>query len=405
MIGNMVYRLCKIFKLNTVASGVSSLVRQQCAFSVAAEESQILLTDEKQITSFRTAESNPLKHDHSHAYRYYTIPLEVKKQLFQYGGLPKYFDEQTKTFMETCIMVREPALEILHYLRTADYTRPAVRYVIYGETGCGKSLTLAHILHYGLAAGFVLIHVPWVPRWMRICKEVSNSATKEGFVDLNLDAAAWLNHFKCQNAALLNKLDLRVAKEYVWSKREKTEEGAPLLELVEHGMNRVKYASDCVVAVVKEIKAHSTQGRCKTLVAINGFNAFFHPRTRVVTEAKVQVPPSKITLTEAFIEITKYDWCNGAVVLTVDKTGIPDDRRDSYLPVYQLGKEGFEHLDPFVPVCVRNYNEKEVENCLDYYIDRRWLQNEKSCTEQGRTELKFLCGMNPHRLMHICAPL
>jgi len=58
-----------------------------------------------------------------------------------------------------------------------------------------------------------------------------------------------------------------------------------------------------------------------------------------------------------------------------------------------------------VPVCVRNYNEKEVENCLDYYIDRRWLQNEKSCTEQGRTELKFLCGMNPNRLMHICAPL
>ena len=56
-------------------------------------------------------------------------------------------------------------------------------------------------------------------------------------------------------------LQLRVAKEYVWSKREKTEEGAPLLELVELGMSRVKYASECVVAVVKEIKAHSTQGR------------------------------------------------------------------------------------------------------------------------------------------------
>jgi hypothetical protein len=27
-------------------------------------------------------------------------------------------------------MVRDPALEILHYLRTADYTRPAIRYVI-----------------------------------------------------------------------------------------------------------------------------------------------------------------------------------------------------------------------------------------------------------------------------------
>lgn len=27
------------------------------------------------------------------------------------------------------------------------------------------------------------------------------------------------------------------------------------------------------------------------------------------------------------------------MVLTVDKTGIPDDRRESHLPVYQLGKE------------------------------------------------------------------
>jgi hypothetical protein len=66
-------------------------------------------------------------------------------------------------------------------------------------------------------------------------------------------------------------LQLRVAKEYVWSKREKTEEGAPLLELVEHGMNRVKYASEVVVAIVKEIKAHSTQGR---LVSVLNFVLF-----------------------------------------------------------------------------------------------------------------------------------
>jgi small subunit ribosomal protein S29 len=50
---------------------------------------------------------------------------------------------------------------------------------------------------------------------------------------------------------------------------------------------------------------------------IDGFNAFFHPRTRVVTEGKVQVPPSKITLTEAFIEITKYDWVSINLILPV----------------------------------------------------------------------------------------
>jgi len=46
--------------LKAVSTGVSSLVRQQCAFSVAAEASPVLPTDEKQITSFRTAESNPV---------------------------------------------------------------------------------------------------------------------------------------------------------------------------------------------------------------------------------------------------------------------------------------------------------------------------------------------------------
>jgi small subunit ribosomal protein S29 len=45
---------------------------------------------------------------------------------------------------------------------------------------------------------------------MRACKEVSNSTTREGYVDLNLDAAAWLIHFKCQNATLLSKIDVSV---------------------------------------------------------------------------------------------------------------------------------------------------------------------------------------------------
>jgi small subunit ribosomal protein S29 len=73
--------------------------------------------------------------------------------------------------------------------------------------------------------------------------------------------------------------------------------------------------------------------------------------------------------------------------------------------IFYLTFQGFEHLDPFVPICVREYGDKELESCLDYYIDRRWLQNEQSCTEEGRKELKYLCGMNPRRLMHICAPL
>jgi hypothetical protein len=82
--------------------------------------------------------------------------------------------------------------------------------------------------------------------------------------------------------------------------------------------NAVKQRIVCVCVCVRGNKYKKTYFlfyifyflfyRCKTLVAINGFNAFFHPKTCVMTEAKVKVPPSKITLTEAFVEITKYDW-------------------------------------------------------------------------------------------------
>lgn len=40
--------------------GVSSILLKRRAFSVAAEASQILPTSEKQITNFRTAESDPV---------------------------------------------------------------------------------------------------------------------------------------------------------------------------------------------------------------------------------------------------------------------------------------------------------------------------------------------------------
>lgn len=50
---------------------------------------------------------------------------------------------------------------------------------------------------------------------------------------------------------------MKISKEYVWSKREKTEAGATLSALVEHGISRVKYACDVIDALVHEIKALS----------------------------------------------------------------------------------------------------------------------------------------------------
>ncbi|XP_069361221.1 uncharacterized protein [Maniola hyperantus] len=320
---------------------------------------------------------NAIQQNENHVGLFYTMNNDLCKQLFTHGGLPKSFTKQTKTFTETALMVRLPALDIINCIKATDFDKPAIRYVLYGEKGTGKSLTLAHLLHYAHEDGFLIVHIPWVSEWLRRVprhKEMSNSQTKEGFVDIPLDAAAWLLHFKMQNQVLLKTGDLKISKEYVWSKREKTVEGAPLADLVEHGIARVKYACDVIEVLIKEIKLLSESKKCKTFVAIDGFNSFFYPLTRLRTPTKKKVTPEEVSLTAPFMDITKNDWSNGVVVLTTDVLAVPEDRQESYFPKYLLYQKGFEHLDPFVPVEIGRYTEREFISCANYYRDRLWMR-------------------------------
>jgi small subunit ribosomal protein S29 len=350
--------------------------------------------------SFRTEENNVLNHTLDHVGQYYRIPNDEKK-IYLYGGLPKSYQIQTRTFNETCLMIRKPAIDIMNCLKSIDYTKPAVRFVLFGKKGNGKSLSLAHILHYAHKTEFLLVHVPWVGNWMRRCKEISHSETKEGFIDLNIDAAAWLVHFKSQNEHLLSKPEFRTTQDHVWSKREVTPKDSPLVELVDHGINRLKYASNCIVILAEEIKQLSRAGVCKTLVAIDGFNAFFYPHTRVFAEKKEVIPPHRITLTEAFLNLTKFDWNNSAIIVTVDEIAIAEEDHKSHLPRYLLGKDGFEHLDPFVPVFVDHYTPKELTSCMDYYRERKWV---RYVPGQDK-ELSLLSASNPYKLMQLCTSL
>lgn len=61
---------------------------------------------------------------------FYTLDNNVCKQLFTHGGLPLSFSKQTKTFTETTIMVRQPALDIMDCIKSSDFSKPATRYVL-----------------------------------------------------------------------------------------------------------------------------------------------------------------------------------------------------------------------------------------------------------------------------------
>ncbi|XP_053678726.1 28S ribosomal protein S29, mitochondrial [Anopheles nili] len=353
------------------------------------------------LEEFRTIQP-VVKHRRETCGRFYTIPATDKKQLFNHGGLPKNYEKLAKTWNEFCLMVRPPAVEIMEYIEQTNFNRGINRFVLYGEDGAGKSLTLAHLMHYGYQQEYMLLHVPWVPNWMKRAKETANSTTNEGTLDLPLDGAAWLTHFKNQNTPLLAKLGLTVSRDYVWSKRETTPAGAPLMALIEHGISRAKFSCDAIAALLQELKQHSCAGRTRTMVLIDGFNAFFHPHTRILTENKMRISPDRISLTKAFLDITRNDWTNGVCVLTVDRLAVTEDRMASCLPMYLLYREGFEHLDPFIPVRVNNYDEAEFHSCIQYYLDRKWIQTTMPGFEE---ELKMLSCRNPYQLMQLSASL
>lgn len=351
----------------------------------------------------RASDDNPVNHTANDIAKLYTIPDDLVKKLFSFRGLPTDFTKYAKIFAEHNILIRNPAIELIDYMKKADYNRPVIRYVLYGKPGSGKSMTLGHVIHYAYASGFVIVHVPWVWDWFGHSKEVVTSIQDPSLIDLPLDAATWLKHFEMANSDLITCLDLRATKDYVWNQREKNAKDSPLMELVRHGINRVKYAPACVDALVNELKHYSRQGRCKTLVAIDGYNGFFAPSTRLRTEQKIYMVPANVTLTRTFLSAVKADWNNGAVIVTADRRsgrGGLFQINHTDQPVSLLGKQGTESLDPFVPILVPELTEAEFHSWLDYFEEKRWLQ-----TPGARAELEFLSQRNPYTLAELCAPL
>ncbi|KAL5005477.1 hypothetical protein ScPMuIL_018933 [Solemya velum] len=373
-------------------------------YSTSLAEQFKLATDSKQKqhlkTIFRTEETDPTKHTDVHEGLFYTVSSEDVKRLFQ-KSLPPIFNKQITTFQEACLMVREPALELFHYINHFNYNHPVPRFMLYGKRGSGKTMTLFHIIHHCAQKDWVIVHVPWPAFWLNHYKEVSVSAHSAHRVDLPYEASDWLQHFCTQNFDLLK--DIKTTQTYKWTKRESAAEGTPLLELIDFGLNRVKFAADCVGALLREIRVQASDNKFRVLVAVECVNAFWKDTT-IRTESRDFVPAEKLSLVHNFKKMLRSDWTNGIALCTVDVSINLLHERHTHTPHFLLGKKGFEFLDPFIPVLVPEYSDKEVFSCLEYYIDRKWIQNPKGKTDEGKKELIYLSDKNPHALNRMCAP-
>ncbi|XP_053559160.1 28S ribosomal protein S29, mitochondrial [Bombina bombina] len=348
---------------------------------------------------FRTSENNPENHTDQHEGQHYTISAPEVKTIFP-QGLPRRFQMQSKTFNETSLMIRKPGLELIGYLKNTNFSLPPVRYVLYGRKGTGKSITLCHVLHYCHLQDWLLLQIPDAHILVKNSKELMPSSYNKDRYDQPLEASTWLKNFKASNERFLKQIQTQ--QRYVWSKREITEEGRPLGEVVDQGLTRVKSSSDAMGVVLKELKRQSGGGTFRLLVSVDGVNALWG-KTTLKKEDKSPVSPDELTLVHNLKKMLKNDWFGGAIILTVTQTGALFQPLSTYLPHELLGKEGFEALDPFVPILVNNYTEKEFESCYHYYRERKWIQHEKALTEEGKMELLFLSNSNPKEFEKLCA--
>ncbi|XP_051574449.1 28S ribosomal protein S29, mitochondrial-like [Myxocyprinus asiaticus] len=113
--------------------------------------------------------------------------------------------EQVKTFNESCVMVRQPSLELISYLKRADYSKPALCYILYGLNGTGKTMSLCHTLHYCYTQGRLNLHIPDAHLWVKNCKELLPSSSRPSRFDQPIQASQWLKNFKVTNECFLTK--------------------------------------------------------------------------------------------------------------------------------------------------------------------------------------------------------
>ena len=86
---------------------------------------------------------------------------------------------------------------------------------------------------------------------------------------------------------------------------------------------------------------------------------------------------------------------------TVDGNAQYPSNSLKYLPLDLLGQEGFEHIDPFLPVFVQDYDEKEFHASLRFFFDNKWFAKPYSQTIDGIREIKALSCMNPLEIYKI----
>lgn len=359
---------------------------------------------------WKTDESDPRKHNDSHEGLFYLLPDEKEiVNMFGYTS-PFRYNETVVGFHNTIgmkpLMIRKPALAAMRYIEKIKQDMPNLRVLFYGDYGHGATHTLTHLLHYlHLKQEHVIVHIREIRRFAETPREYEESITRPGRTDTNTEAALFLQQFRIQNAQIVEKLgkNLVCSKSYKWSLREESKAGSPLIEVAEHGVNRVIHASDCVAVLMKELSMAADEGKIKLASLIDDCQFLFnreasnikHPDGKFILVDEMTVP-------RALKKLIKGTHKNGLVLATCYRREMKKQRQT---PADAIGEEGWKYFDPFLPIHLPKYSRKEFESCMNMYQSVGWLCRPESRTREARDELRWTSGMNPRELEYLCKSL
>ncbi|CAF1324573.1 unnamed protein product [Adineta steineri] len=383
------------------------------------------LFESKSEQPFRTSTNDPLLHTEKDLGLFYTVNPDDLKRISPFGkSLPLQFREECEAFNETCVMIRQPSIDIIKLMKQIDWNLPPLKVVLFpSELGVGMSLSLFHVLHYGLRKKMLLVNTPTAAEVLKLALDATPSPNNELMWDTPTAASSWLKTFAINNEELLKETNFRTKFTYTWSARESTPAGTHLLDLIGYATERIKYASECVGAIVKEVKTQVKEKNIQTLVTFDTINSYYGP-TWIVKPDKSTVKPNEVTMVKALQELLLPDWNNAFIVVTIGPKGviIPKVREkrnwlvrhghyrtehrlpgvlmyDEAMTVKSLLRtEGIEALEPFVPIQVQKYTDDEFNNQYRYYVDRNWIQNHRGRDEEGRKEILFYTAKNPYEM-------
>ncbi|KAK6041028.1 hypothetical protein COOONC_21470, partial [Cooperia oncophora] len=108
---------------------------------------------------YMTSCTSPEQFSISDVGRLYKIPREEVEALSYKRLLPSTLCKQYDTLEELVTMIREPLIEVSVCMNAVRPSFPALRLVLWGPFGTGKSVTLNQAVHLAYTKNMVIIHL------------------------------------------------------------------------------------------------------------------------------------------------------------------------------------------------------------------------------------------------------